>query len=85
MAIKSKARHNLTLRSIKHEIAALLLAACLVESASAVTPTYKPPKLPDMSDVKIEVSVPTLKFSSGYFDYLFKNIKISADKLPKLK
>ena len=37
-----------------------------------------------MSDVKIEVSVPTLKFSSGYFDYLFKNIKIPADKLPKL-
>ena len=72
------------MKKLKHLIAALLLAACLVGTASAVTPTYKPPKLPDMSDVKIEVSVPTLKFSSGYFDYLFKNIKIPADKLPKL-
>lgn len=73
------------MKKLKHLIAALLLAACLVGSAAAVTPTYKPPKLPDMSDVKIEVSVPMLKFSSGYFDYLFKNIKIPADKLPKLK
>lgn len=73
------------MKKLKYLIAALLLAACLVGSASAVTPTYKPPKLPDMSDVKIEVSVPKLKFSPGYFNYLFKNIKIPADKLPKIK
>ena len=72
------------MKKIKYLIVTAALAACLIGSASAVTPTYKPPKLPDMSDVKIEVSVPTLKFSSGYFDYLFKNIKIPADKLPKL-
>lgn len=73
------------MKKLKYLIAAWLLAACLVGSASAVTPTYKPPKLPDISDVKIEVSVPKLKFSSGYFDYLFKNIKIPVDKLPKTK
>lgn len=73
------------MKKIKYLIVTAALAACLIGSASAVTPTYKPPKLPDMSDVKIEVSVPPLKFSSGYFDYLFKNIKIPADKLPKLK
>lgn len=73
------------MKKLKYLIAALLLTACLVGSASAVTPTYKPPKLPDMSDVKIEVSVPKLKFSSGYFDYLFENIKIPVDKLPKTK
>lgn len=73
------------MKKLKHLIAALLLTACLVGSASAVTPTYKPPKLPDMSDVKIEVSVPKLKFPSGYFDYLFRNIKIPVDKLPKIK
>lgn len=73
------------MKKLKYLIAALLLAACLVGSASAVTPTYKPPKLPDMSDVKIEVNVPKLEFSPGYFDYLLKNIKIPADKLPKIK
>ena len=73
------------MKKLKYLIAALLLTACLVGSASAVTPTYKPPKLPDMSDIKIEVSVPALKFSPGYFDYLFKNIKIPADMLPKIK
>ena len=73
------------MKKLKYLIAALLLTACLVGSASAVTPTLKPPKLPDMSDVKIEVSVPKLKFSPGYFDYLFKNIKIPVDKLPKTK
>lgn len=73
------------MKKIKYLIVTAAIAACLIGSASAVTPTYKPPKLPDMSDVKIEVSVPTLKFSSGYFDYLFKNIKIPVDKLPKIK
>lgn len=73
------------MKKLKYLIAALLLTACLVGSASAVTPTLKPPKLPDMSDVKIEVSVPRLKFPPGYFDYLFKNIKIPVDKLPKIK
>lgn len=73
------------MKKLKYLIAALLLTACLVGSASAVTPTLKPPKLPDMSDVKIEVSVPKLQFSPGYFNYLFENIKIPADKLPKIK
>ena len=73
------------MKKLKYLIAALLLTACLVGSASAVTPTYKPPKLPDMSDVKIEVSVPKLEFSPGYFDYLFKNLKIPADMLSKIK
>lgn len=73
------------MKKLKYLIAALLLTACLIGSASAVTPTLKPPKLPDMSDVKIEVSVPRLKFSPGYFDYLLKNIKIPVDKLPKIK
>ena len=73
------------MKKLKYLIAALLLTVCLVGSAAAVTPTYKPPKLPDMSDVKIEVSVPKLKFSPGYFNYLFKNIKIPVDKLPKIK
>ena len=73
------------MKKLKYLIAALLLAACLIGSASAVTPALKPPKLPDMSDVKIEVSVPKLEFSPGHFDYLFKNIKIPVDMLPKLK
>lgn len=73
------------MKKLKYLIVTAALAACLIGSASAVTPTYKPPKLPDMSDVKIEVSVPELKFSPGYFDYLFKNIKIPVDKLPKTK
>ena len=83
MAIKSKARHDLTLRSIKREIAALLLAACLIGSASAVTPTLKPPKLPTLP--QISVTVPTIKFPAGYFDKIVGNVKIPADKLPKLK
>ena len=73
------------MKKLKYLIATAALAACLIGSASAVTPPYKPPKLPDMSDVKIEVSVPKLKFSPGYFDRLFKNIKIPVDKLPKIK
>ena len=73
------------MKKLKYLIAALLLTACLIGSASAVTPTLKPPKLPDMSDVKIEVSVPKLQFSPGYFNYLFENIKIPVDKLPKIK
>ena len=73
------------MKKLKYLIVTAALAACLIGSASAVTPTLKPPKLPDMTDVKIEVSVPRLKFSPGYFDYLFKNIKIPVDKLPKIK
>ena len=34
------------MKKLKYLIAALLLTACLVGSASAVTPAYKPPKLP---------------------------------------
>lgn len=72
------------MKKLKYFIATIVLLVCLSCTAYAVTPTYKPPKLPDMSDVKIEVSVPKLKFPPGYFDYLFKDIKIPADKLPTI-
>ena len=71
------------MKKLKYLIAALLLAACLVGSASAVTPTYKPPKL-----LKVSVTVPTMptiKFPDGYFSGIVGNVKIPADKLPKLK
>ena len=71
------------MKKLKYLIAALLLAACLVGSASAVTPTYKPPKLPPLP--KISVTVPTIKFPDGYFAGIVGNVKIPADKLPKLK
>lgn len=71
------------MKKLKHLIAALLLTACLVGSASAVTPTYKPPKLPTLP--KISVTVPSIKFPDGYFDKLVGSVKIPADKLPKLK
>ena len=60
------------MKKLKHLIAALLLAACLVGSASAVTP-------------KISVTVPTIKFPDGYFAGIVGNVKIPVDKLPKLK
>ena len=59
------------MKKLKHLIAALLLTACLVGSASAVTPTLKPPKI---EIPKISVSVPEIKFAPGYFDNLLKNI-----------
>ncbi len=71
------------MKKLKYLIAALLLTACLVGSASAVTPTCKPPKLP-----KVSVTVPTMptiKFPDGYFSGIVGNVKIPADKLPKLK
>lgn len=71
------------MKKIKYLIVTAALAACLVGSASAVTPTYKPPKLPTLP--KISVTVPTIKFPAGYFDKLVGNVKIPADKLPKLK
>lgn len=64
------------MKKLKYLIATLILAICLTSSALAVTPTYKPPKMPDMSDIKIEVTVPKLNFPAGYFDNLFKNLKI---------
>ena len=64
------------MKKLKYLIATLILAICLTSSALAVTPTYKPPKMPDMSDIKIEVNVPKLDFPAGYFDNLFKNLKI---------
>ena len=70
------------MKKLKYMIAALLLTACLVGSASAVTPTYKPPKLPTLP--KISVTVPTIKFPAGYFDKIVGSVKIPADKLPKL-
>lgn len=71
------------MKKLKYLIAALLLTACLVGSAFAVTPTYKPPELPTLP--KISVTVPTIKFPAGYFDKIVGNVKIPADKLPKLK
>lgn len=71
------------MKNLKYLIAALLLAACLIGSASAVTPTLKPLKLPTLP--KISVTVPTIKFSDGYFDKIVGSVKIPADKLPKLK
>lgn len=71
------------MKKLKHLIAALLLMAYLIGSASAVTPTYKPPKLPVLP--KISVTVPTIKFPAGYFDKIIGSVKIPADKLPKIK
>ena len=71
------------MKKIKYLIVTAALAACLIGSASAVTPTYKPPKLPVLP--KISVTVPTIKFSDGYFAGIVGNVKIPADKLPKLK
>ena len=71
------------MKKIKYLIVTAALAACLVGSASAVTPTYKPPKLPTLP--KISVTVPTIKFPDGYFAGIVGNVKIPADKLPKLK
>lgn len=71
------------MKKLKHLIAALLLTACLIGSASAITPTLKPPKLPTLP--KISVTVPTIKFPDGYFSGIVSNVKIPADKLPKLK
>jgi hypothetical protein len=71
------------MKKIKYLIVTAALAACLVGSASAVTPTLKPPKLPTLP--KISVTVPTIKFPAGYFDKIVGNVKIPVDKLPKLK
>lgn len=71
------------MKKLKYLIAALLLTACLVGSASAVTPAYKPPKLPAVP--KITVTVPTIKFPDGYFAGIVGNVKIPSDKLPKIK
>lgn len=71
------------MKKLKHLIAALLLTACLIGSASAVTPTLKPPKLPTLP--KISVTVPTIKFPDGYFAGIVGKVKIPVDKLPKLK
>ena len=71
------------MKKLKYLIAALLLTACLIGSASAITPTLKPPKLPTLP--KISVTVPTIKFPAGYFDKLVGSVKIPVDKLPKLK
>lgn len=71
------------MKKIKYLIVTAALAACLIGSASAVTPTLKPPKLPTLP--KISVTVPTIKFPAGYFDKLVGSVKIPADKLPKLK
>lgn len=71
------------MKKIKYLIVTAALAACLIGSASAVTPTYKPPKLPALP--KISVTVPTIKFPDGYFAGIVGNVKIPVDKLPKLK
>lgn len=71
------------MKKIKYLIVTAALAACLIGSASAVTPTLKPPKLPTLP--KISVTVPTIKFPAGYFGKIVGSVKIPADKLPKLK
>ena len=71
------------MKKIKYLIVTAALAACLIGSASAVTPTYKPPKLPTLP--KISVTVPTIKFPDRYFAGIVGNVKIPVDKLPKLK
>ena len=71
------------MKKIKYLIVTAALAVCLVGSAAAVTPAYKPPKLPTLP--KISVTVPTIKFPDGYFADIVGNVKIPADKLPKLK
>lgn len=71
------------MKKIKYLIVTAALAACLVGSASAVTPTYKPPKLPTLP--KVSVTVPTIKFPDGYFAGIVGSVKIPVDKLPKIK
>lgn len=71
------------MKKIKYLIVTAALAACLVGSASAVTPALKPPKLPTLP--KISVTVPTIKFPDGYFAGIVGKVKIPVDKLPKLK
>ena len=71
------------MKKIKYLIVTAALAACLIGTASAVTPALKPPKLPTLP--KISVTVPTIKFPDGYFAGIVGNVKIPADKLPKLK
>ena len=71
------------MKKLKYLIVTAALAACLIGSASAVTPTLKPPKLPTLP--KISVTVPTIKFPAGYFDKIVGSVKIPADKLPKIK
>ena len=71
------------MKKIKYLIVTAALAACLVGSASAVTPTLKPPKLPTLP--KISVTVPTIKFPDGYFAGIVGNVKIPVAKLPKIK
>lgn len=71
------------MKKLKYLIVTAALAACLIGSASAVTPTLKPPKLPTLP--QISVTVPTIKFPDGYFADIVGNVKIPADKLPKLK
>ena len=71
------------MKKLKYLIVTAALAACLIGSASAVTPTYKLPKLPTLP--KISVTVPTIKFPAGYFDKIVGGVKIPADKLPKIK
>lgn len=71
------------MKKIKYLIVTAALAACLIGSASAVTPTLKPPKLPTLP--KISVTVPTIKFPAGYFDKIVGSVKIPVDKLPKIK
>lgn len=71
------------MKKLKYLIVTAALAACLIGSASAVTPTLKPPKLPTLP--KISVTVPTIKFPDGYFAGIVGNVKIPADKLPKIK
>lgn len=71
------------MKKIKYLIVTAALAACLIGTASAVTPTIKPPKLPTLP--KISVTVPTIKFPDGYFAGIAGNVKIPVDKLPKIK
>ena len=71
------------MKKLKYLIAALLLTACFAGTASAITPSYTPPKIPAMP--KITVTTPTIKFPDGYFGSIVKNVRIPADRLPKLK
>lgn len=74
------------MKKIKYLIVTAALAACLVGTASAVTPTLKPPKLPTLPKISVTVpTMPTIKFPDGYFSGIVGNVKIPADKLPKLK
>lgn len=59
------------MKKLKYLIATAALAACLAGSASAVTPTLKPPKI---EIPKVSVSVPKITFPDSYFDSILKNI-----------